>query len=59
MKTYDLDSLLEYSINKLSKDFPELRRIGAFDIKNYYFEDMPINTFGSYNSDKNKAKFEV
>ena len=54
MKTIGLDSLLECSIDKLSKDFPELKRIGAFDIKNYYFEDMPANTFGSYNSDINK-----
>jgi len=54
MKTYDLDSLLEYSIDKLSKGFPELKKIGAFDLKNYYFEDLPANIFGSYNSDRGK-----
>ena len=54
MKTADLDSLLEYSIDKLSKGFPELKKIGAFDLKNYYFEDLPANIFGSYNSDRGK-----
>ncbi len=54
MKTIGLDSLLESSINELSEDFPELKRIGAFDLKNYYFDNLPTNIFGSYNPEKGK-----
>ena len=54
MKTSDLDSLLESSINGLSKNFPELKKIGAFDIKNYYFDNLPTDIFGSYNAENGK-----
>lgn len=54
MKPIGLDSLLESSINELGKNFPELKRIGAFDIKNYYFNNLSANIFGSYNTEKGK-----
>jgi hypothetical protein len=54
MEAVNLESLLDTSINKLGRDFPEFKKIGAFNIKNYYLENMPTDIFGSYNLEKDK-----
>ena len=53
-QTSDLDSLLESSINGLSKNFPELKKIGAFDIKNYYFDNLPTDIPNAFATGKDE-----
>ncbi len=54
MERSSLDYLLETTINKLSSSFPKLKKIGAFNIKNYSIESLPKNILGSYNFENGK-----